>query len=491
MRSSPTIGGEGLLSEVSVGARRGGACRAAAAAALGAAAVLCGCAGFSEIRQTDTFFASYSAGEFDAATEVIGGQTGLDYPEGQLLSSLHAAMSLRAAGRFQASQIAFDRAESQLLWKSAAIASVEDLLSAGLTLVGNDLMVSYRGTIYEGVLVNTFKATNALLIGDTARARVELNRANQRQANAVDQLAAKVRALRAEDEEGQQHQESIERSFDEVMDPDGPVARRLRAVESLGEYRGLRNPFTDWLHGAFRLATGEANRASDLFRNAAAVDGRRNRHVLADLVVAERAAGGLGVDERVWVVHEDGTGPSLRQLRFDLPVFVEENRAILVSMALPDLRRGAPASPELQIRAGGAEYRTETLLDVDRYAATEFRAGYDAVLLKAVAGTVIRTLLQLKIQDETKDSGGLGSLISIITPIAAAVVTQADTRIWRALPRTIGVASLPRPAEDRIHIAAGDRGVEVALPRAPFVLITVKTIRTDAPPIVHVAALDG
>ena len=461
-------------------------------AVLAAAALLCGCAGFSDLRETETFFESYSAGEYDAASAVVGGATGLDYPEGQLLSSLHSAMALRAAGRFDASQVAFDRAESQLLWKSDSIASVGDLLAAGLTVVGNDLMVSYRGTIYEGVMVNTYKATNAVMIGDTARARVELNRANQRQANAVDQLAAKVQALRAQEEDEDEHRESIDRSLGEAMEPDGAVARRLKAVESLGAYRDLRNPFTEWLHGAFRLATGEANRASDLFRNAAVLDGTRNRHVLADLAVAERAASGTAAAaDRVWVVHEDGAGPYLDQFRFDLPVFLDRDSFLIVSMALPDLRPGTSASGPLRLSSGGEDYRTETLLNVDRYAATEFRAGYDAVVGKAVAGTVIRTLLQIAVQEGTKDAGTLGSIIGFVTPIASAVATQADTRIWRALPHSIGIASLPRPADGRIRVTAGDHAVDVRLPSGRFVLVQVKTIVRGAPPTVHTAAFGG
>ena len=457
-------------------------------------ALLCGCAGFSELRRIDLFLDEYSAGEFDAAGTVLGGETGLDYDEEQLLTSLHVAMTLRAAGRFDASQVAFDRAEAQLLWKSDAIANVDDLLAAGFTLVGNDLMVSYRGTIYDGVLVNTYKALNAMLTGDAARARVELNRADQRQTNAVDQLAAKVRALRAGDEEEeQQQQEYVDRSLEEVMDPAGPVAGRLQAVESLGEYRDLRNPFTDWLHGVFRLATGEANRASDLFRNAAVLDGQRNRHVLADLAVAEQVADGITGDAgRVWVVHEDGTGPWLAQFRFDLPVFTRDG-VIIVSTALPDLRPGAPASDALEVRAEGQNYHTEPLLNVDRYAATEFRAGYDAILLKAVAGTVIRTLLQLEIQRQARDQGGLASLLSVAAPLASAAVTQADTRIWRALPRSIGVASLPRPADGRLRVAGGiGPARDLTLPPGRFVLIVVKTVHPAAPPTIHVAAFgDG
>ena len=453
--------------------------------------LILGCAGFSEIRETETFFESYSVGEYGSASVVIGGETGLDYPEGRLLSSLHSAMALRAAGRFEASQVAFDRAELQLLWKSDSIASAEDLMRAGLTLVGNDLMVSYRGTIYEGVMVNTYKATNALMLGDTDRARMELNRAHHRQANAVDQLAAKVRALRARDQGAEkQHQESINRSLNQVMDPDGVVARRLKAVESLGEYRDLRNPFTDWLHGAFRLSTGEVNRASDFFRNAAALDQKQNRHVIADLFMAEQAAAGSTViSDRVWIVHEDGTGPYFEQVRFDLPVFLDEDRVVLVSMALPDFRHGRPASSSLQISVGENDYQTETLLNVDRYAATEFRAGYNALVGKAVAGTVIRTLLQIAVQEETRDTGALGSIVGFFAPIASAEVTQAETRIWRAMPHSIGIASLPRPSEGRIQMKASDQTVDVLLPRGRFVLVLVKTIVRGVPPTVHTVVL--
>ena len=107
-------------------------------------------------------------------------------------------------------------------------------------------------------------------LGDMDRARIELNRAEQRQTNAVEQLAVKVRALgedAPEEEESRKTQgEQVDRAFADVWKPDSPVGRRLAAVEALGEYRDLRNPFTDWLHGVFRLATGEANRASNLFR---------------------------------------------------------------------------------------------------------------------------------------------------------------------------------------------------------------------------------
>ena len=456
------------------------------------------CQGTADLRNTDSFATAYSGGAYVEAATMLGGETGLEYDEENLLTSLHVGTALRAAGRFQASQQAFDRAEEQLLWKSDEIASVEDLIEAGFTLVGNDLMQSYQGTIYDGVLVNTFKAMNAAAANDAERARVELNRADQRQANAIDQLAVKIRALGAQDAEtkqqGAEHQAAVDRSLGEVMDPDGDIAKRLAAVQGLGEYRDLRNPFTDWLHGAFRLATGEPNRASDLFRNAAVLDGRQNAHVLADLVEAEQAANSTGTGNgRVWIVHEDGTGPKFEEFKLVYPVYTP-NGLLTAAIALPEFVPGRPTVGRLRVQAGGQEQLTEVLLSVDRYAATEFRAGYDAVVAKAVASSVIRVILQGVVQNEMKDQGTVGLLVGLLAPVVSAATTQADTRSWTALPHSVGIASMGRPADGRLTITTlgGGAVADIALPPGRFVLVTVKTIAAGAPPAVYAAAFgDG
>ena len=439
----------------------------------------------------------YSHGEYLSAAEALGGKEALGDGDGNLLTSLQLGTAFRAAGRFEASQIAFDRAESELLWKSDEIASVDDLLSAGFTLVTNDLARPYQGTIYDGVLVNTFKAVNALHLGDAARARIELNRAEQRQANAVEQLAVKVRALGASTSEEAQprqgQQQQIDGALAEVMKPGSPVGKRLAAVEALGEYRDLRNPFTDWLHGVFRLATGEANRASNLLRDAAVLDGRRNRFVLADLLAAEAAAGSTeGASGRVWIVHEDGIGPSLEEIRFHFPV-VTSQAVIIATIAFPGFVSGVPAVGTLVVTADGEDYRTEPLLNVDRYAATEFRAGYGAVVGKAVASAVIRTILQAVAQKEVQEqTGGFASLfIDIGSRVLADTLAQADTRVWHSLPQSIGIASLPRPSDGRLVMTTSDGQVvyDDALPAGRFVLLTVKSVRRGAFPAVHVAAI--
>ena len=460
-----------------------------------AALLISGCAGMADIKSANTFMESYSQGEYVAAAESLGGETALDYDASNLLTSLQVGMALRAAGGYEGSQVAFDRAESQLLWKSDEISSVDDLLSAGFTLVTNDLARSYQGNIYDGVLVNTFKAMNAVYLGDPDRARIELNRAEQRQTNAVEQLAVKVRALGEGDSEEDEYRETqaeqIDGALADVLKPDSPVGKRLAAVEALGEYRDLRNPFTEWLHGAFRLATGEANRASNLFRDAAVLEGRNNQYVLADLLLAETTAGsGARAPDRVWIIHEDGTGPYLDEFRFDFPV-ATSNGVIVVSIALPEFVAGTPAVGALAVTAGGQDYRTEPLLNVDRYAATEFRAGYNAVVGKAVASATIRTILQAVAQEEASEQGGwAAALLSIGSTIASVAMTQADTRIWHSLPKSVGVASLARPSDGRLLITtSGGRTIyDDVLPPGRFALVTVKTVRKGASPAIHVAA---
>ena len=462
------------------------------------ALLVSGCAGTEDVRSAEEFMSPYSRAEYVRAAALIGGPGGLDYDRENLLLSLHAGSALRAAGSFEGSQTAYDRAESRLLWKSDEIASVGDLLDAGLTVVASDLALPYRGNIYDGVLLNTLKAMNALGLGDEARARVEFNRADQRQQNAVEQLRAKVAALGSESAgaEGAQNREIAQRTRDEALKPDSELAKRLAAVRpELEPYRDLRNPFTDWLHGLFRLATGEANRASDLFRNAAVLEGERNSYVLEDLRIAEETARSTApAAGRVWIVHEDGIGPRLEEFRIDLPVPLPNGRAIYAGVALPEFVEGADGVGVLEATAGGEAYATELLLSVDRYAHTEFDAGRDAIVGKAIAGAVLKVIAQVAARQAAEESGSglVGSVLALAAPAVAAATTRADTRMWNALPRSIGVASLPRPVSGSVRIAAagsGRLGADVALPDSRFAVVWVKTVAAGAPPAIHVAAL--
>ena len=467
---------------------------------LGLVLLAAGCAGTADLNRMSQFQGPYAQGDYVGAATTLGGEDGLDYDEENLLTSLQVGAALRAAGSFDTSQTAFDRAESKLLWKADEIDDAGEFLEEGLSIVGNDLISSYHGNIYDGVLINTYKAMNALNLGDEDRVRVELNRADQRQENAVYQLAAKVKALGEEDAEETADREAqsaeIDQTHAEATKSGSELGQRITAVRGMGKYKDLRNPFTDWLHGAFRLATGEPNRASDLFRNAVVLDGEHNSYVKEDFRLAEEAAGTVtdNMLRRVWIVHEDGLGPHLDEFRFDLPVFAPGG-LIYSGIAVPEFVTGTPGIGSLFVEAGGASYRTEPLLNVDRYAVTEFQAGYDAIIGKAIASAVVKVVAQIAAQEAAEQMSDSISamLLKIGSTAFAAATTQADTRMWRALPQSINVVSLPWPEDNRVRISSGTGGkiADIQLPSAAFVLITVKTVSAGAPAVVHVAALGG
>ena len=71
---------------------------------------VCGCAGMADIRGSQEFLGPYAQGDYMAAAGTLGGDNALDYDEENLLTSLQVGLALRAAGSFESSQVAFDRA---------------------------------------------------------------------------------------------------------------------------------------------------------------------------------------------------------------------------------------------------------------------------------------------------------------------------------------------------------------------------------------------
>ena len=97
----------------------------------------------------------------------------------QLLWTLEQGSLLRAAGQYQASDEVFDFAD-------AVIETYDRLPEVSITAEGaatltNLAALPYRGTGYDRIMVSTYRALNAMKLGDMENARVELNRAQVRQ----------------------------------------------------------------------------------------------------------------------------------------------------------------------------------------------------------------------------------------------------------------------------------------------------------------------
>lgn len=458
---------------------------------IGAAGILSGCVGAADIGRSKQFDVNFAAAKFDESILDVGGE---EADRENLLTMLQAAEAARAAGYFQKSVDYYDAAENMLMWKADKVDTVDELVAAGGTFLTNDLAAKYTGNIFEGILVNTFKATAAIYAGDENRARVEFNRVAQRQENAIDQLAAKIGAASegGKDESHDKHSSSIEKSQSALSENEG-LQQRLAAIESLGKYDSLRNPYSDYLHGIFRLTTGDAAKAADLLRNATVLSQKSNSYVIEDFALAEKHAASVSEDSegRVWVVLEDGLGPVLDEYRIDLPVWLVSSRVLYSGVALPEFRQRASAFGAIGMMAGGKYYQAQHLLSVDRLAATEFQATYDAVVAKAVGSAVVKTIIQAIAAEQLNDQvGGWGALLGQVAIAATqASLTRADTRAWSALPKDVYVASFPRPENGKITLDLPIGAFVVDVPNTQYSLVTVKAVTAHQQPMVYVTAL--
>jgi hypothetical protein len=198
---------------------------------------------------------------------------------------------------------------------------------------------------------------------------------------------------------------------------------------------------------------------------------------------------GGSVTNKIFVVFEDGNGPSLSELRLDLPMFLFSDRVMYSGIALPRFNRGQPALGAL--RVGGEP--TIPMTDLNRIVGLEFRAGYNAVLTQAVASTVIKTAAQYAINkkiDEEAKSPMAALLMKAATGALQAGLTRADTRYWRNLPNTIQIAIVDRPPDGRVSLATGSGQPFRMLELEPGNhLVLVKASGTAGPPAVYVARL--
>jgi len=444
--------------------------------------------------------AAYTAGDYAAAADLAS--AALASPGGtDLLTALEAGLALHAAGRWQDSNAAFDIAEERLMWKSRDVTSAADAARLlGGMLLGED-SVPYPGRIYEGVLVNTYKGLNAMMLGDAAAARVEFNRMAARQENAVRQLAAKVAAL-----------------GDPGPPPDAPpgaaaeiaaagqalapeAAARLAAIPRFPGERDLRNPYSYYLAALFRAGTGlnsDLPAARDLLRNAAALSnagGGGNPYVLRDFAAVESSPAALPPSGRVLVVYEDGLGPVLDAWRIDLALPAPGGGILPLSLALPQFRVRAAVHDGLDARADGQVYPLRPLLDMDALAGTEFHAGYNALLGRAVAAAVLKSLAYHGVDRALEQSGGdplLADLLRVALLAGQAATTRADIRMAALLPKTVSVAAFPFPSDGVIEILAPDGATvgRLELPAPPAsgpVIVRVRIPVAGVPAAMHVS----
>ncbi len=415
-----------------------------------------------------------------AASEAKKGMNGNDNRVNGLVWQLEAGATARAAHDIAASEAAFSKAqESVAYWDDQPDTLVGYETSA---LLVNQAQLPYRGAAYDRIMLDTYRALNALESDKPDDARVALNRALESQRKALERNAAAIEAAKKKASSnsrlvsGAQKAPSVATGVDAITKP----------LDALPAYAPFVNPFSVWLDGVFFLHRGEgpsdAERArKSLERVADMVD----KTLVADDIVLARS--GKALDTSItYVVFETGIGPWRTQRRIDIPSYFISKDVPYVGMALPELVFHGGYAPSLTVVADGARHTTRTIADIDAVVGQEFKADFPAILTRALLSAAAKAAAQYGVAEGARAAGNSdwATAAQIIGVIYQVATNNADLRTWSTLPKQIQILRLNTPAGRTLALETVGQQAQVELLPGKVNVVCAKSVAAGLPLIV-------
>ena len=430
--------------------------------------------------------ASYDTGQFQQAAsqmQPLLDEHDKDAPINGVVFHLEGGTVLRAAGDLPGSVKSLDWAYEAVrpYLDQAAETKVTEEAAAVVT---NQTVRIYRGTAFDRILMNTYQALNYLQTGQLDKAVVELNRAQLWQKDALERNADRIRS-----EQEAYAKAGKDKGYDasSTLKDEGFRAAMEQAYGPVWDKRGSVDyevTVTTWLRGVVQMARGEPSaydQARASFRGVAGLLGEgANASVLKDLEMADAATRGQLPPKWVWVLLETGRAPSRKELRLDIPLFMQEVPYVGAAFPLLEFHDGQVSSMSVE---GGAEPVNASLLcDVDAVVKRSFDDQLPLVITATLVSSATKAVATYFAQ---KAAGDYGWAAALGGAIYQASMNSADLRCWLTLPKQWMVARLPRPENGTLSVVLGDgqRLDGLRVPDAPFTLVHVKTVRAGTPPI--------
>ena len=405
-------------------------------------------------------------------------------PRGEdLLWTLQVGATERLRWDYQKSTDYFDKCEEMLKYYDEQ-SEIGDAI--GSTIV-NDNVIPYKGEEYDGVMVNTYKALNFMFEGQPDLARVEFNRALDRQRRVKEQFNSEIRKLKAQLDKQQQKSKSNVKSNVENPKIRELLAQKYSSLYEFEAYPNFVNPFVTYLAGVFFNLVGDHSKAVDLLKESYGMVGD-NAYIAEDLRITEEVLSGKDkVEDTVWLIFENGLGPEKKEFRMDLPLFVVTNRIQHVGIALPKLEFRNEAYPYLTVEVDGKSHKTCMVCDMDRIIQTEFSKDYEGILQRAIISATAKAVTQYALSEQ--DSSG-AAIASILTGVYSFVTTSADVRIWTSLPKNFQVARFRKPSNGKLKITPpGSIPFDIDIPNCNNAVVYVRITSSEAVPDCGVMSL--
>ncbi|BCG64294.1 MAG: hypothetical protein methR_P2067 [Methyloprofundus sp.] len=397
--------------------------------------------------QLEAFNKLYAPGQYQQAAESqVALKSSAKADPADLLTSLQAGTAFRYAQQLAQSNEQFDQAEAILKYHNQQMLLGKTASSVGSILV-NDAVLDYSGTAYDGIMINTYKALNFWQQGDQQNARVEFNRALDRQRRAKEYFAQEIAKNRQavakkQAQDGVNYQKNLDNpQIDRI------IQKSYSNLDNFAAYPDFINPFTTYLAGLFFLHDGSYNKAADLLKEAYGMMPKQ-AVIKDDFIHAQKLATGAHITRKhTWVIFENGMGPMKQEFRVDLPIFIFTRNLSYTGIALPKLTMQALAYPHVNVMLSPDKvYQTKTFASMDRVIQTEFKKQYPWIVSRALLSAIVKTTAQYYAQQ------GLGTWGGIAAGLMQLATTAADLRIWSALPKEFQIAKVTTPKDGKLKI---------------------------------------
>ncbi|MBC8370505.1 MAG: hypothetical protein H8E25_10935 [Planctomycetes bacterium] len=436
-------------------------------------------------------YEAYREGDLAAAADISASIYDEHYDSNsRVIFALENATMLRDAGYYQQAFDTLEQAEATLKigYDQRSEMNAAALAEGTASVLINQKALAYTGTIYDRVLLNTYKALAALELEKLDNALVEARRIDQAQQRAEKLFREEYDAIKTE-AEAKGYELDVEGMYKDT--------NFIKQNKSLFLETGVddfKNPFATFVIGMLRRIA--PNNGEDPAYDFKWLNERlpNNIYVKQELTAITNRE---NVDGTVFVIFENGRGPYLAEELVRIPTrmfkFYSGNEFRWYDedyLALPKFIPGRRAANALRVMDGRGNHSTTMLVaDMNQIAQHEFNERYPGILMREVFSAAIKgigfNLLQGAASSMTKSDETEGVLAGVLLSLGGMILkeqmAQADDRAWKSIACNYQIARFKRSGNKTVQLAlvGGNAQTSVELPDAAAVVIIVRAVNSS------------
>ncbi|PAF42324.1 hypothetical protein BKH45_04505 [Helicobacter sp. 11S03491-1] len=365
-----------------------------------------------------------------------------------LLWEIQNGVSAYMVGEYKESIATLNQAEATLNKNYEAGIFSSATSNIGATLI-NDNVKSYKGYIYEGVLINYYKALDSLLMGDNALARVEFNRANDRQRRAKEYYQKEIKkALEAQNEQDKQKDAKFLSGNKTQSQVDNILNTKYSNLKNFQAYDGFVNPLVSYVSGLYFSLEGDS-KGIDLLKQAYGIN--HSKFVGEDIILFQDHQ--VDQNKYTWVIIEDGKAAFKEEFSLELPLVLND-KVYYFGIALPQIIEGVDFYHTFNLKSPSKITDFEEISLFDGVITNEFSKQLPYILTRSIISTAYKTFMQILLNEN------LGTIAGIMGAIFSVATTAADTRITTVFPHKIWLSRMQNHEnEDKITLQADGKNI--------------------------------